>query len=50
MKMKMTKHYCHQKMKKKKKTSTNSEKDENKNILLEYIEDKLFKEYSNGKK
>ena len=36
--------------KKNKKTSTNSKKDENKNILLEYIEDKLFKEYSNGKK
>ena len=34
------------------KTSTNTKKDENKNILLEYIEDvddKLFKEYSNGK-
>ena len=31
------------------KTSTNTKKDENKNILLEYIEDvddKLFKEYS----
>ena len=34
---------------KNKKTSTNTKKDENKNILLEYIEDvddKLFKEYN----
>ena len=56
MKMKMTKQF-HQKMKinknaKNNKTSTNTKKDENKNILLEYIEDvddKLFKDYSNGK-
>ena len=37
---------------KNKKTSTNTKKDENENMLLEYMEDvddKLFKEYSNGK-
>ena len=37
---------------KNKKTSTNTKKDENENILLEYMEDvddKLFKKYSNGK-
>ena len=40
------------KMQKNKKTSTNTKKDENENLLLEYMEDvddKLFKEYSNGK-
>ena len=44
-------------MQKNKKTSTkkatNKKKDENENMLLEYMEDiddKLFKEYSNGKK
>ena len=40
------------KMKKIKKTSTITKKDENGNMLLEYIEDiddKLFKEYSNSK-
>ena len=34
------------------KKATNKKKDENKNILLEYmgdVDDKLFKEYSNGK-
>ena len=39
-------------MQKNKKTSTNTKKDENENLLLEYMEDvddKLFKEYSNGK-
>ena len=39
-------------MKKIKKTSTITKKDENGNMLLEYIEDiddKLFKEYSNSK-
>ena len=38
--------------KKTKKNSTNTKKDENGNMLLEYIEDiddKLFKEYSNSK-
>ena len=38
---------------KNKKTSTNTKKDENENILLEYMEDvddKLFKKYSNGKR
>ena len=37
---------------KNKKTSTNTNKDENKNILAEYmgkVDDKLFKIYSNGK-
>ena len=37
---------------KNKKNSTNTKKDENENMLLEYMEDvddKLFKEYSNGK-
>ena len=37
---------------KNKKTSTNTKKDENKNILLEYmgkVDDKLLKKYSNGK-
>ena len=37
---------------KNKKTSTNTKKDENENMLLEYMEDvddKLFKKYSNGK-
>ena len=40
------------KMQKNKKTSTNTKKDENENLLLEYmkdVDDKLFKEYSNGK-
>ena len=40
------------KMQKNKKTSTNTKKDENEKLLLEYMEDvddKLFKEYSNGK-
>ena len=40
------------KMQKIKKNSTNTKKDENENMLLEYMEDvddKLFKEYSNGK-
>ena len=39
-------------MQKIKKTSTNTKKDENKNILLEYmgkVDDKLLKKYSNGK-
>ena len=34
------------------KKATNKKKDENKNILLEYmggVDDKLFKEYINGK-
>ena len=38
---------------KNKKISTNTKKDENENMLLEYIEDvddKLFKKYSNSKK
>ena len=38
---------------KNKKISTNTKKDENENMLLEYIEDvddKLFKKHSNGKK
>ena len=37
---------------KNRKTSTNTKKDENENMLLEYMEDvddKLFKKYSNGK-
>ena len=37
---------------KNKKNSTNTKKDENENMLLEYMEDvddKLFKKYSNGK-
>ena len=37
---------------KNKKTTANTKKDENKNILLEYMgdaDDKLFKKYSNGK-
>ena len=40
------------KMQKIKKISTNTKKDENENILLEYMEDvddKLLKKYSNGK-
>ena len=40
------------KMQKNEKTNTNTKKDENENMLLEYMEDvddKLFKEYSNGK-
>ena len=40
------------KMQKIKKNSTNTKKDENENMLLEYIEDvddKLFKKYSQGK-
>ena len=35
------------------KKATNKKKDENKNILLEHtedVDDKLFKEHSNGKK
>ena len=37
---------------KNKKTTANTKKDENKNILLEYmgdVDDRLFKKYSNGK-
>ena len=37
---------------KKKKTSINTKKDENENMLLEYmddVDDKLFKKYNNGK-